>query len=119
MSYLTDSEKQLLFSALHREKEVCQKIDDTKVEDATCKMLVPIVKSLERKFYYDRFEKEIREMVIDEFCEKLSERLTEISDNTTIYGVKNVDFLTLDTVIDEIGDIAEEVKRGTKERDTD
>lgn len=109
---MTDTEKRLLFSALRREKEVCKKIDDTKVEDATCKMLVPVVESLERKFYYDRFEKTICEMVIDEFCEKLSSRLTEISDTATICGMKSVDFLTLDTVIDEISDISEEFKKG-------
>lgn len=53
-------------------------------------------------------EKEIRGKVIEEFAEKLSERLTELSDNATICGgrVKNVDFLTLDTVIDTIRDIS-------------
>lgn len=39
MSYLTDKEERLLFSALRREKEVCKKVDDTKVEDATCKII--------------------------------------------------------------------------------
>lgn len=61
MAYLTDTEKRLLFSALTREKEVCKKIDDGKIDDGTCKMLVPIIESLERKFYYDRFEQDIYE----------------------------------------------------------
>lgn len=69
MAYLNDTEKRLLFSALSREKEICKKIDDRKVEDATCKMLVPVVESIERKFYYDRFEKEIRSKAIDEAIE--------------------------------------------------
>lgn len=56
------------------------------------------------------YDKEIRSKVIDEFAEKLSDRLTGLSDNATICGVKNVDFLTLDTVIDEIGDMAEQMK---------
>lgn len=58
MSYLTDEEKRILFSALAREKEICRKLDNdypmSKIK------LVPIVESLERKFYYDRFEHDIR-----------------------------------------------------------
>lgn len=53
----------------------------------------------------EEYDKEIRGKAIEEFAEKLSERLTELSDNATICGVKNVDFLTLDTVIDTIRDI--------------
>lgn len=71
MGYLTDTEKRLLFSALRREKEVCKKIDNNKVDDCTCAMLVPIVESLERKFKYDRMEKSIRNKAIDEFAERL------------------------------------------------
>lgn len=67
MSYLTDTEKRLLFAALRREKEVCQKVDDTKTEDATCRMLASVVESLERKFYYDRFEKDIQKKAVEEF----------------------------------------------------
>lgn len=85
MSYLTDTEKRLLFSALRREKEVCQKIDDTKVEDATCKMLVPVVESLERKFYYDRFEQEIRNKAIEELKELVrGHKYTNAEDGTTV-----------------------------------
>lgn len=61
MAYLTDTEKRLLFSALTREKEVCKKIDDEKIDDGTCTMLVPIIESLERKFRYDNFEQDIYE----------------------------------------------------------
>lgn len=71
MVYLTDTEKRLLFAALRREKEVCKKIDDSKVDDGTCTMLVPIIESLERKFKYDRLEKSIRNKAIDEFAERL------------------------------------------------
>lgn len=67
-------------------------VNDTKVEETTC------------------------EMIIDEFCEKLSSRLTEISDNATIRGMKNVDFLTLDTVIDEILDIAGQIQNKESEK---
>lgn len=61
MAYLTDTEKRLLFSALTREKEICKKIDGNKVDDGTCKMLVSVIESLERKFRYDRFEQDIYE----------------------------------------------------------
>lgn len=71
MGYLTDTEKRLLFSALRREKEVCQKIDNDKVDDGDCTMLVPIIESLEHKFKYDRMEKSIRNKAIDEFSERL------------------------------------------------
>ena len=71
MGYLTDTEKRLLFAALRREKEVCQKIDNDKVDDGTCTMLVPIIESLERKFKYDRLEESIRNKTIDEFAERL------------------------------------------------
>ena len=70
MAYLTDTEKRLLFSALTREKKVCREIDDEKINDGTCKMLVPVIESLERKFYYDRFEKEIYNRAIDD-CIKI------------------------------------------------
>lgn len=73
MAYLTDTEKRLLFSALTREKEVCKKIDDSKVDDGTCKMLVPVVESLKRKFRYDRFEKKIYNKAIDD-CIKVLDR---------------------------------------------
>lgn len=70
MAYLTDIEKRLLFSALAREKKICKKIDDDKIDDGTCTMLVPIIESLERKFYYDRFEKKIYNKVVDD-CIKI------------------------------------------------
>lgn len=69
MSYFTDTEKRLLFSALAREKKVCKKIDD-KIDDGTCKMLVPIIESLERKFCYDRFEKKIYNKAVED-CIKI------------------------------------------------
>lgn len=70
VAYLTDTEKRLLFSALSREKKICQKVDDNKVDDGTCKMLVPVIESLERKFCYDRFEKEIFNEAVDK-CIKI------------------------------------------------
>lgn len=82
MSYLTDTEKRLLFSALRREKEVCKKIDDTKVEDASCKMLVPIINSLEKKFYYDKFEKTIRDKAIEDYKNALLKQ--EVVDKSVV-----------------------------------
>lgn len=63
MGYLTPKEKSILFSALTKEEKLCK---ENGLED-----LVPVVKSLERKFYYDRFEKDIRNEVIDEFAEQI------------------------------------------------
>lgn len=76
MGYLTHKEKSLLFSALTREEKVCK---ENGFEE-----LVPVVKSLERKFYYDRFEKEIRNKVIDEFTEKLKPLLNTYADTVRL-----------------------------------
>lgn len=67
MSYLTDAEKRLLFAALSREKEICKKFDDEHKNNENVTLLVPIIESLERKFYYDRFEKEIEKKVTQEY----------------------------------------------------
>lgn len=72
MAYLNDTEKRLLLSALHREKGICKSIDERKSDGI---LLAPFVESLERKFYYDRFEKEIRNKAIDEFVKKLKYEL--------------------------------------------
>lgn len=75
MAYLTDKEKRLLFSALTREKKVCVEVDKECCREAYEDTLESVVKNLEKKFYYDRFEKEIRAKAIDEFTEALKERL--------------------------------------------
>ena len=69
MAYLEDYEKRILFSALAREKKICRTID--RLEPPKGTPLVKIVESLERKFYYNRFEKEIRAKAIDEFAEEM------------------------------------------------
>lgn len=71
MSYLTDDEKSLLFSALRREKEFCSR----RLTDS--KRCVSIMQNLEKKFYYDRFEKEIRDKAIEEFAEKVKDLIVE------------------------------------------
>ena len=79
MAYLTDMEKRLLFSALTKEKKLCEEIDKEKMYDGVCSGLVPIVEKLESKFYYDKFEQDIYEQAykdgynkaIDEFAEQL------------------------------------------------
>lgn len=63
MGYLTHKEKSILFSALTKEEKLCK---GNGLEE-----LVPVVKSLEGKFYYDRFEKEIRNKAIDEVIRQL------------------------------------------------
>lgn len=67
MSYLTDGEHRILLAALRREKEFCSR------QLTSSKECVKIVQSLERKFYYDRFEQEIRDKAIDEFAKKMKE----------------------------------------------
>ena len=71
MSYLNDTEKRLLFSALSREKEVCKQVDKECCREPYEDTLQSVVENLEKKFYYDRFEKEIRVKAIDEFAEKI------------------------------------------------
>ena len=88
MGYLEDGEKRLLFSALHREKKICEKID----KECTGKIkLKPIVERLEHKFYYDRFEKEIRSNVIDEFAEEFNLNILAddnfMFDRVTLYKI--------------------------------
>lgn len=82
MAYLTDMEKRLLFSALSREKKVCQKIDDDKIDDGTCKMLVAVIESLERKFLYDRFEKRIYNKAINDCIKVLQTEIPKYSNAT-------------------------------------
>lgn len=96
MSYLEDYEKRLLFSALHREKKICEKID----KECTGKIkLKPIVESLERKFYYDKFEKEIRNKVIDEFAERLKYEHKQTITTESVYIRRS-----FDEVVDEIAE---------------
>lgn len=82
MAYLTDTEKRLLFSALTREKEICKKIDENKVDDGTCKMLVSVIESLERKFRYDRFEKKIYNKAINDCIRVLQTEVPKYSNAT-------------------------------------
>lgn len=80
MAYLSDSEKRLLLSALSREKTVCKSIDDEmKGKDSSGTLLVPIVNSLERKFSYDRFEKDIRNKAYEKLGEKIKERFDSLN----------------------------------------
>lgn len=71
MSYLTDKEKRLLFSALSREKEVCKQVDRKCCREPYEDTLQSIIESLERKFYYDRLEKKIRNDGIQDFYDKV------------------------------------------------
>lgn len=81
MAYLTDKEKRLLFSALTREKKVCVEVDKECCREAYEDTLESVVKNLEKKFYYDRFEQEIRAKAIDEFAEKMRTKIMcEIDD---------------------------------------
>lgn len=103
MAYLNDTEKRLLLSALHREKGICKVIDEQKSDGI---LLAPFVESLERKFYYDRFEKEIGAKAIDEFAERLKPIIDE-----KIKGWTNSDDLRrwCERSIDEV---AEHMKAG-------
>lgn len=104
MSYLTDTEKRLLFSALSREKEVCKQVDKECCREPYEQSLESVVKGLERKFYYDRFEKEIRNKAIDEFAERLKFEHKQTITTESVYIGRS-----FDEVVDEI---AEEMKGG-------
>ena len=100
--FFTDTEKRLLFSALRREKEICQKVDS---ENPDMPRLVPVVESLERKFYYDKMVRKIRESAIKEFAEAVKPALNE-----KIMGWTNSDDLRrwCERSVDEI---AEKLKK--------
>lgn len=83
MSYLTDDEHRILLAALRREKEFCSR------QMTDSKRLVRIVQSLERKFYYDRFEQEIRNKVLDEFVKLEDYLMDKIKEDTADV---NIDF---------------------------
>lgn len=74
MAYLADKEKRLLFSALSREKKICKQVDKESCKEPYEDTLESVIKGLEKKFYYDRFEKEIRAKTIDEFVELICDR---------------------------------------------
>ena len=105
MAYLTDAEKRILFSALSREEKVCKTMD--RLEKPKGTPLVKIVESLRRKFYYDRFEKEIRAKAIDEFVEKLN---TEVESFVAEVDGVRVDLITLDYFSEFVFEVAEELK---------
>ena len=122
MAYLTDKEKRLLFSALSREKEVCKQVDKEFCREPYEQSLESVVKSLERKFYYDRFEKEIRATAIEEFAEKLKYELNGniIPDNEKFtYARKQQEQIchqnmTLKRAIKYVDYIAEQLKGGAE-----
>ena len=64
--YIKDAEKRLLFSALTREKKICKKLYEESSSSSKTD-LVPIVESLENKFYYDKMIKQIRKDTVEEF----------------------------------------------------
>ena len=91
MAYLEDYEKRILFSALAREKKVCETMD--RLEPPKGTPLVKIVESLKSKFYYDRYEKEIRAKAIGEVLEVVKRTYHNFSgydlEFMTKYGNKN------------------------------
>lgn len=54
---LTDTEQRIFLSAMSRERKICKQFDADKVDDGTCKMLVPVVDSIERKVKKALFER--------------------------------------------------------------
>ena len=118
MAYLTDKEKRLLFSALTREKKVCVEVDKECCREAYEDTLESVVKNLEKKFYYDRFEKEIRAKAIDEFAERIALEISE----SIIWGILPTDCKDgvsdeiVDYVIDTSKKIAEQMKGEQNER---
>lgn len=58
---LTDTEQRIFLSAMEHERKICERIDGDKVDDGTCKMLVPVVDSIERKVKSALFERGVSE----------------------------------------------------------
>lgn len=126
MSYLTDKEKGILFTALRNEKLICEEMDKwaalsgVRREEATCEEmdktdadgkgrveLMPIVESLERKFFHDRFEREIRDKAVEEFTEQIC-KASE--------SVRPVGWTTRQEVVllKRVQEIAEQIKENSK-----
>lgn len=80
MAYLTDAEKRLLFSALAREKKICETIDADAAEDDTYVKLTPVIESLERKFHHDKFERDIYDKAVDRCIKILDTRHPQYHD---------------------------------------
>lgn len=107
MSYLTDSEKRILFSALSREKVICEELDKSAVDSKERVKLTPIVESLERKFYYGRFEREIWDKAVDDYKTVLLERVKETA-------LHHGTYVYIDQ--DDVNETAKQIKRSA-ERD--
>ena len=90
MAYLTDKEKRLLFSALTREKKVCIEVDKECCRETYEDTLESVVKNLEKKFYYDRFEKEIRAKAIDDFVNACKEDILCQTFGLHINGIERI-----------------------------
>ena len=105
MAYLTDKEKRLLFSALSREKKVCKQVDKECCREPYEDKLETVVESLERKFYYDRYEKEIRVKAIDEFAERLRDLIAK-----NVEDAESSNALCCEIYQSEIDEIAEEMR---------
>lgn len=54
---LTDTEQRIFLSAMEHERKICERFDADKADDETCKMLVPVVDSIERKVKTALFER--------------------------------------------------------------
>lgn len=89
MSYLTDGEKRILLSAIGRERRVCEQID--KEHPETPVPLTPITKSLEKKFMYDRFEKDIKTQAKTKLIEEAYWALNKEIEQAEEYSIAGYD----------------------------
>ena len=106
MAYLTDKEKRLLFSALTREKKVCVEVDKECCREAYEDTLESVVKNLEKKFYYDRFEKEIRAKAIDELKNKICMHFADWKYSEDDKRIKDI----IELASESVEEIAEQMK---------
>lgn len=89
MSYLTDGEKRILLSAIGRERRMCEQIDKEH-PDAPIP-LTPVVKSLERKFFYDKFEKDIEAQTKSKLIEEAYWTLSKEIEQAEEYSIAGDD----------------------------
>lgn len=92
--WLTDSEKRILFSALAREMNICEELDKKMPFDP----LVPIVESLEKKFYYDRLFKEIERVA---YVKGINDASVDIYNQVIDDIIKEINNLLNDTLNDD------------------
>lgn len=85
------------------------KIKELEHNITECKIEIRYFQLL-KTFDMQKYDKEIRNQVIDEFSEELINKCGEVSYTTSVNDIQNVDILTLDKIIEVIKEVAGQMK---------